>query len=39
MASRYGKASPNKPIKEKDAGFIKVLREERMKTITSQMHI
>jgi hypothetical protein len=38
ITRRYGKASPDKLIKEKDAGFIKLLREDRMNTMTSQMH-
>jgi len=38
ITRRYGKANPDKLIKEKDAGFIKLLREDRMNTMTSQMH-
>jgi hypothetical protein len=38
ITRRYGKASPDKLIKEKDSGFIKLLREDRMNTMTSQMH-
>jgi len=38
ITRRYGKASPDKLIKEKDAGFIILLREDRMNTMTSQMH-